>query len=188
MFDFSKSNEIYTYEEQAKQWKQTVPPMPTARDSPGILSLPLTLVAAGGDVSGEESHIIRTDAVEIFKADTSLWCKTDPLPTPCYDVSLTIIGDVCYALGGVGEAYTCLNQAHYASIADLLQNAVPARQSSSRDAPQSAWKRIADTPTYQPTAAVLAGNLLAIGGRKTSEGGADMKEVYMYSPSAQSCS
>jgi N-acetylneuraminic acid mutarotase len=32
---------------------------------------------------------------------------------------------------------------------------------------------------------VLAGNLLAIGGFETSEG-ADMKEVYMYSPSTNS--
>ena len=40
-----------------------------------------------------------------------------------------------------------------------------------------------NTPTYGPAAAVLAGNLIAIGGGETSEGGADMKEVYMYSPS-----
>ena len=43
-----------------------------------------------------------------------------------------------------------------------------------------------NTPTYGPAAAVLAGNLIAIGGGKTSEGGADMKEVYMYSPSTNS--
>jgi N-acetylneuraminic acid mutarotase len=33
---------------------------------------------------------------------------------------------------------------------------------------------------------VLSGNLLAIGGRETSEGGATKKEVYMYSPSTNS--
>ena len=40
-----------------------------------------------------------------------------------------------------------------------------------------------DTPTYQPAAAMLSGHLLAVGGEKTSDGEADMKEVYMYSPS-----
>jgi hypothetical protein len=37
--------------------------------------------------------------------------------------------------------------------------------------------------TYRPNAAVLAGNLLAIGGLK---GGAYMREVYMFSPSTNS--
>ena len=33
---------------------------------------------------------------------------------------------------------------------------------------------------------MLAGNLLAIGGKETSNGGTDKKEVYMYSPSTNS--
>ena len=33
---------------------------------------------------------------------------------------------------------------------------------------------------------MLAGKLLAIGGKETAKGGADMKEVYMYSPSTNS--
>ena len=51
---------------------------------------------------------------------------------------------------------------------------------------QSAWKTLPNTPTYRPAAAVLAGNLLAIGGDETSDGGAAKKEVYMYSPSTNS--
>ena len=39
---------------------------------------------------------------------------------------------------------------------------------------------------YAPAAAVLAGKLLAIGGDETSSGGADKKEVYMFSPSTNS--
>ena len=45
---------------------------------------------------------------------------------------------------------------------------------------------VQNTPTYQPAAAVLAGNLLAIGGKETSKGRAAKKEVYMYSPSTNS--
>ena len=33
---------------------------------------------------------------------------------------------------------------------------------------------------------MIAGNLLAIGGKETSKGGADKKEVYTYSPSTNS--
>ena len=170
-----------------------IPPMPTARDSPGVLSLQSALVVAGGDAVTEFSSYIApidesaASAVEIFKPDTSQWYRTDSLPIACYDISLVAIGNTCYALGGFDDP-SQLNQALYASVDDLLGNVVPANEtthSGSSDT-QSAWKTLPNTPTYGPAAAVLADNLLAIGGRKTSEGGADMKEVYMYSPSTNS--
>ena len=144
---------------------------------PGVLSLQSALVVAGG---------LLLSAVEVFRPDTSQWCKTDSLPVACCHIPLVAIGNTCYALGECGGSY--LNQALYASVDDLLGNAVPANQtthSGSSDT-QSAWKMLPNTPTYWPAAAVLAGKLLAIGGNETSEGGASKKEVYMYSPSTNS--
>ena len=155
--------------------------MPTARDSPGVLSLQSALVVASGRTS--TSYIA---TAEIFKPDTSQWYRTDSLPTGCQDISLVAIGNTCYALGGYKGSY--LNQALYASVDDLFCNAVPANQtthSGSSDT-QSAWKTLPNTPTCEPAAAVLAGNLLAVGGRETSEGGTAKKEVYMYSLSTNS--
>ena len=175
------TNEVYTYDERSKKWKQTIPPMPKARCWPDVLSLQSALVVAGGIGYGYR------DAVEIFQADTSQWYTTDPLPTACYDISLVAIGNTCYALGGF-KSPSHLNQALHASVDDLRHNAVPANKtthSGSSDT-QSAWKTLPDTPTYRPTAAVLAGHLLAVGGRETSEGEAAMKEVYTYSPSTNS--
>ena len=180
--DARSTNEVYTYDERSKKWKQTIPPMSTARQSPGVLSLQSALVVAGG------INYDYIDAIEIFKADTSQWHTTDPLPTACCHISLVAIGNTCYALGGYKLSY--LSQALYASVNNLLQNAVPANQtthSGSSDT-QSAWKTLPDTPTYGPNAAVLAGHLLAVGGRETSDivGEAAMKEIYTYSPSTNS--
>ena len=174
---------VYTYDERSRKWEQTIPPMPTARQFPGVLSFQSALVVAGGSTG----VLMHTTAVEIFKPDTSQWYRTDPLPTACEDLSLVAIGNTCYALGGYDYPLH-INEAFYASVGDLLGNAVPANQtthSGSSDT-QSAWKSLPNTPTYQPAAAVLAGHLLAIGGKETSKGGADMKEVYMYSPSTNS--
>ena len=157
--------------------------MPTVRHSPGVLSLQSALVVAGGYKGFLKYNI---SAVEIFKPDTSQWYRTDYIPIACQNMSLVAIGNTCYALGGYNGSY--LNQALYASVDDLLRNAVPANQtthSGSSDT-QSAWKTLLNTPTYKPAAAVLAGNLLAVGGYETSGGGADKKEVYMYSPSTNS--
>ena len=180
--DGRSTNEVYTYDERSRKWKQTVPPMPTARNSTGVLSLQSALVVAGGDTSDEEY----TDAVEIFRADTSQWYRTDRLPTACYDVSPVLIGNTCYALGGYNDQY--LNHVLCASVDDLLRNAVPANQTTLSDSTKtlSAWKTIANALAYRPAAAMLAGNLLAIGGDETSEGGADKKDVYMFSPSTNS--
>ena len=180
--DNRDTDEVYTFEEQSQTWKQTIPPMPTARSFTDVSTLQSVLVVAGGHVSPSY-----TTAVEIFKQDTSQWYRTDPLPTACCHLSLVTIGDTCYALGGF-KSPSSLNQALYASVGDLLCNAVPASQTthSGSSVTQSAWKTLPNTPTYGPAAAVLASSLLAIGGQETTEGGAAKKEVYMYSPSTNS--
>ena len=155
--------------------------MLTARYFPGVLSLQSALVVVGGDTSS--SFMSYTDIVEIFKPHTLQWYKTDPLPTGSRNVSLVTIGNTCYALGGYKHPLR-LNQALYASVDDLC-NAAPANQtthSGSSDT-QSAWKKLPNTQSYHPAAAVLAGNLLAIGGYETSDRRTNKKEVYMYSPS-----
>ena len=176
------TNKVYNYHERSKKWKQTIPPMPTARNHTSVVSLQSALVVVGG----EDSDRHHTHAVELFKADISQWYRTDPLPTACRNISLTIIGTTCYALGGYDGSN--LNQALYASVDDLLRNAVPANQTthSGRRDTQSAWKNLAVTPTCLPASAVLAGSLLAIGGSETSQGGTTKKEVYRYSLSTNS--
>ena len=170
--DTQRSNELLTYNARTKKWTKRLPPMPTAKHSMGVLSLQSALVAAGGyDSSGNYSA-----RIEIFKPEISQWFETVALPTDCRGISLVAVGNTCYALGGY--KYMPLNQALYASIDDLLRDA--------GSETQSFWKAIPNTPNYEPAAAVLAGNLLSIGGNETSRGGAVKKEVYMYSPSTNS--
>ena len=154
--------------------------MPTAKWSLSILSLQSALVVAGGITQS-----LYTAAVEIFKPDTSQWYRTDPLPTTCCNISLSVTNNTCYAIGGYHGSL--LNQALHASVDDLLGNAIPANQTTSSGGSdtQSAWKTLPNTPTRFPVAVVLAaGSLFALGGRKTPEKRADKKEIYVYSPSA----
>ena len=185
--DGEKTNQVYkmSYDvikriRRSQKWKQTIPSMPTARDSPGVLSLQSALVVAGGNIPSY--YYTCTATVEIFKPATSQWYRTNPLPTACCDIPLVAIGNTCYALGGYDRVD--LNQALYASVDDLLGNAVPANQTthSGSSNTQSAWKTLPNAPTYRPAAAVLTGNLLATGGF----GKAAKKEVYMYSTSTNS--
>ena len=178
--DGRRSNDVLTYTEKSRTWKQKIPPMPTARHSFGVLSLQSALLVAGGNTASGE-HV---NKVEIFRADTAQWYSTDPLPIACLDISLNSVGNMCYALGGF-RFPSHLNQVLCASIEDLLRNALPSSNTyqSSADK-QPAWKTLAITPTYRPAAAVLAGNLLAIGGKETPEAEGDAKkDVHIYFPS-----
>ena len=174
------TSDVHVYDERSQEWKKTIPPMPTARYFPCVLSLQSALVVAGGNTA----PLNFTAIVEVFKPDTSQWYRTDSLPSPCRDMSLVAIGKTCYALGGY-KAPSSLSQALYASVDELLHNAVPSTYRDSCDT-RSAWKTLPNTSMHRPAAAVLAGNLLAIGGEESSRGGADMKEVYTYSPSTNS--
>ena len=82
--DKQRTNQVHTYDERSRKWKQTIPPMPTSRWAPGVLSLQSALVVAGGDSSSQAY----TATVEIFKPDMPQWYRTDPLPTACRDISL----------------------------------------------------------------------------------------------------
>ena len=184
-----RNNEGCTYDERQQKWKRTIPPLPTARNSPRVLSLQSALIVAGGYTLSS----CCTGVVEIFKHETShsQWYIADPLPADATAISIVAIGETCYVLGAL-ECPSYLNQAYFASINDLLHNAVPANQISTNSHGsdtnrQSVWNALPNTPTYRPAAAVLAGNLLAIGGNETSDwGSADNKEVYIYSPSTNS--
>ena len=173
-------SETYTFDDKSKKWKRAIPPMPTARSCPIIFSVKQALVVAGGAIGDEESN-----AIEIFKLDTSQWYAADFLPKACGRISLVVNGNVCYALGGHNGDH--LNKVLYASVDDLLSSAVPAGpQSHGCKMTTSIWKILPSTPTNQPTAAVFAGSILAIGGDELSEGGGDAREIYLYSSSASS--
>ena len=192
--DYEAISEVHTYDDHANKWEQMIPPMPTARRFPGVLSLQSALVVAGGVcehtrrvpssgfVNTWKSKLLGTKertetqvqvseikAVDVFKSDTLQWYKTTPLPRSCHCLSLVAIGDTCYALGGY-RYHSHLNQALHASVDDLLRNAVPANQTthSGDSDTQSGWKTLPDTPIDVPAAAVLAGSLLAIGLERSS--------------------
>ena len=49
--DFETTNEVFTFDERSRKWKWTIPPMPTARNSPGVLNIWSALLVAGGDIA-----------------------------------------------------------------------------------------------------------------------------------------
>ena len=185
------TNEVYTYEESLKtrKWKQIIPPMPTARSFPCVLSLQSALIVAGGMLQLHKY----TEIIEILKPDTPQWYRTCELPPKlgfCSIASITLqlvaIGDKIYTLGGSEHT----DQMFVALVDDLLRYAVPATANQithipSRDTSlKSTWKELCETETYVPAVSMLAGNLFTIGGGIGFE--SISTKVYIYSCSTNS--
>ena len=96
------------------------------------------------------------------------------LPKACWNPSLEI--HYIYALGGHDQP-SLLNQALYASKDDLLHP---------KDPTKPTWRTLQSSPSYQPPAAMLFGNLLAVGGWTASGGKVAQKSIHMYSTTTDS--
>ncbi len=182
------TNDVYTLEE-FREWRKTLPPLPTARFYPTVFRYQSFLIACGGVTSWTDiNNCTRTSAVEVFSSKTSQWYKAEPLPTALSSMSHTIIDDTCYLIGG-NIAVGLSNRAFFASLPSLIQQATaqadPQSPTASSSPPSAIWRELPNCPCHGSTAAGLGGCLLAIGGRlSASTDGSTL--VHLYSPSTSS--
>ena len=186
---YNVANDVYVFDESTQKWKRSILPMPTSKYAAAVLSHPSCLVVAGGRLASDEW----TDTVEIYNINTSQWSRTDSLPQACSDLRGAVHNNMGYLMGG-WDGDISLNTVYTASIDKLISNAVavdqPTDDSNSTDnAPEDdlAWKVVANTPAYDPSAAVISGMVLAIGGTESSDISSEqIKAVYAYSQSMDS--
>ena len=88
-----------------EDWKPSLPPMPTKRDSTSSVSAgsPEVIIVAGG--RGSDERDLHT--VEVLLGDQ--WSTAHPLPTPCHDMRSSHEGNFYFIGGGDQEntIYTC---------------------------------------------------------------------------------
>ena len=178
--DGKVTNKVYEFDEVAHSWKQSIPPMPTARYSPAVLSHHSTLTVAGGNTGHG-----RTAVVEVFREETSQWHTTEPLPFCWWNPSSLLIDNRWYLLGGAAEEEDYSNRAVCAHVDVLLQKALPHDQASTdRDSTNnSAWEVLPNTPHYAPAAATFGASLLVVGGTTATKYPSNPQTaVHVYSP------
>ena len=127
--DGAVTNEVYEFDEVSQSWKQSIPPMPTARNTPAVLSHHSTLTVAGGNTGPTY-----TSVVEVFREETSQWYTTEPLPFRWCAPSSVLINNRWCLLGG--EIYSDREVCAHVDL--LLQKALPLDQASTdRDSTNS---------------------------------------------------
>ena len=149
-------NHVYTYVQETQQWEKSIPPMPTPRLLPTVITYNSSIAVCGGRG--------RDRVVEVFNSEAAQWHTAAPLPVACEYMQLTIINDTCY-LGGGGlrssRSIMC------ASLPSLFQSSSPHEQQTSAQQ-QSVWAVLPDMPLYHSALANMGGTLLALGGRESA--------------------
>lgn len=160
------SHNVYTYDETLRSWDNTsIPNMQESRSFPAVLSLPSTLVVAGGGAS-----------IEIYTEDTGWYWSDHPLPNSCTDVTLNVAGNTCFALGGNYSREMLSSDwyplALYGPLENLLwdrNKTAPGMAYKYRNTiiyPSYRWRNLPGGPqAYSLVATVLARNLLTLGKR-----------------------
>ncbi len=148
-------------------WRRSIPPMPTARYSTAVVSLPTHLVIAGG-YSGDYTNI-----VEIYNVSTSQWSKADRLPSACKRVQRGIVcNNTVYLVSRYDEK--SLNTL-YAAQVDCLTSA-DRHDDGSAD---SVWKELMNTPFVNPIVVTISDTIFALGG--VDREGVPTQKVHAYS-------
>ena len=173
--------DVHLFNEESGQWVKTIPPMPTARFAPAVVSCPTALIACGGMKRGE----VVLATVEVYRTDSSQWYTVDSLPSSRVWMSVVTVGNKCYLSGGY-ETWRLSNTRRSilcASIASLVENA-----SSQRGQTDSPWKTLPDVPYYFSTATAMGGCLLTVGGSTTVDfrKGDTKASIHAYIPGTSS--
>ena len=157
------TNTLSTSYEEEDQWKQVLPPMPTGRFCPAVISHDNLLLVTGGVAEGD-SLLNTTDVLDLT---TMKWTSPEGLnlPVPLWWHHLALCGEYLYLVGGA-TVYPWRSpeddnsQAWRAKWSDVKQTAA-----SQHSQPQRGiWTQIANPPTLCPTPVSCGGILYIVGG------------------------
>ena len=146
----NRTNKLVTLRQG--QWVEEYPPMGRGRSSVACVGISnvhhMNIIVIGGFDEGGW-----TTAVELLNTHSRRWSILTTLPKPLPYPSAVVCGDLLYVIGG-NSVYSYL-------LSALLDSTIPDKSLQS-----PIWKPLPDLPQHYSTPALLAGQLVCVGGRR----------------------
>ena len=171
------TNMLSTWYEEEDQWKQVLPPIPTGRFCPTVISHDNLFLVTGGVAEGD-SVLNTTDVLDLT---TMKWTSPEGLnlSIPLWWHHLALCGEYLYLVGGAtvyprqspGDDNS---QAWRAKWSDVKQTAASQHFQPQRDM----WTQIANPPTLCSTPISCGGILYTVGG--VTRDAKSISTVYTY--------
>ena len=174
------TNTLSTWYEEEGRWKQVLPPMPTGRVRPAVISHDNLLLVTGGLAEDGSTVLNTTDVLDLT---TMKWSTPEGLnlPISLWGHHLALCDEYLYLVGGAmvypwQSPEDDNSQAWRAKWSDVKQTAAPQHSQPQR----SVWTQIANPPTLCPTPVSCEGALCTVGG--VTRVNKPITTVYTYIP------
>ena len=168
------TNQVWSWDEENKEWRNTIPSMPTRRWRPGVVQTSSVVAVLGG--CSNYGAVLST--VDVLHTATLEW-TTSPLlklPLPMWFMcAATCDGHLYIACSRDRDARET-KRAFKLSL-DLLEQSV-AKQHVQDDPPQCQWIEVESTPFYLSGLLPTSHHPLVVGGRDSSGNSSSVISVF----------
>ena len=156
------TNEVWSWHEEEKEWRKTIPSMPTERGRPGVVQSGNVVAVLGGVASDDKTVL---DTVDILNTATLQWTTSHSLKLPILMWSTktaTCDGHVYIACGV--DCHDRAIRRVFKFPLSVLDQAV-AEQQVQDNPPQCQWTEVKETPFYLSGLLPTSHHPLVVGGR-----------------------
>ena len=158
------TNEVWSWHEDKKEWRKTIPPMPTGRSGFGVVHLGNVVTVLGGGI--DDKTVL--DTVDILNTATLQWTTSHSLklPIPMWGMSTATCDGHVYIACGMDRHYRSIEQVFKLPLS-VLDQAV-AEQQVQDNPPQCQWTEVEETPFYLLGLLPTSHHPLVVGGHDSS--------------------
>ena len=139
------TNDVWSWYEDKKEWRKTIPPMPTERFFPGVVQSGNVVAVFGGLASDGKTVL---DTVDILSTATLQWTtsRSLKLPIPMWGIRTATCDGHVYIACGMNHPDHAIKRVFRLPLS-VLDQAV-AQQQVQDDPPQRQWT-VEETPFYR---------------------------------------
>ena len=159
------TNEVWSWHEEEKEWRKTIPPMPTEHFRPGVVQSGNVVAVVGGVASDVKTVL---DTVDILNTATLQWTTSHSLklPIPMWGMKTATCDGHVYIACGWDRHDRSIKRVFKFPL-NVLDQAV-AKQQVQDNPPQYQWTEVEETPFYHSGLLPTSHHLLVVGGGDSS--------------------
>ena len=159
------TNEVWSWHEEEKEWRKTIPPMPTGRFRSGVVQSGNVVAVFGGRASDDKTVL---DTVDILNTATLQWTTSHSLKLPIlmWGMKTATCDGHVYIACGRNRPDRSIKRVFKFPLSVLDQTV--AKQHIQDNPPQCQWTEVEETPFYRSGLLPTSHHLLVVGGHGSS--------------------
>ena len=171
------TNEVWSWHEDEKEWRKTIPPMPTERLRPGVVQSG-NVVAVVGGLASDAKTVLNT--VDILNTATLQWTISHSLklPIPMWSMKTATCDGHVYIACGRDHHHRPIKRVFKLPLGVLDQAVAEQQVQDNPPQCQCKWTEVEETPFYISGLLPTSYHPLVVGGRDSSFNSSSIISVF----------